>query len=165
MLASRLGGLIIYRLAVGAQEAAIEDSRSHLALILAFEQRTTATFVAPFVARLVRRAIEDHPVALDPVDVGAAQRMMSAPAFWIRLGQDDPVAGDLVDRPDMLVVAADDFHMFPDLAEKSALLLPPVAPAAEVVLEARLVLAAIVVIVAVELAHVAVAPAAVVRIV
>ena len=63
----------------------------------------------------------------------------------------------------MLVVVADDFHMLADLAEQAALLLPPFAPAAEVALEARLVLAAIVVIVAVELAHVAVAPAAVVR--
>ena len=66
------------------------------------------------------------------------------------LGQDDAVAGDPVDRADMLVVAADDFHMLADLAEHPALRLPPFAPAAEIVLEVRLLLAAIIVIVAIE---------------
>ena len=70
----------------------------------------------------------------------------------------------LVDGADMLVVLADDFHMLADLAEQAALLLPLLAPAAEVVFELRLMLAAIVVIVAVEIADVAVAPAAVMRV-
>ncbi len=64
----------------------------------------------------------------------------------------------------MLVVTADNFHMFADRAEQAALLLPLFAPAAELAFEVRLVLAAVVVIVAVELAHVSVAPAAVVRV-
>ena len=63
----------------------------------------------------------------------AADRMVDAAAFRIRLGQDDPVAGDLVDRADMLVVVADDFHMLADLAEQAALLRRAVAPAREVV--------------------------------
>ena len=85
--------------------------------------------------------------------------MMRAAAVRVGLGQDDAVAGDLVDGADMLLVVADDFHMLADLAEQAALLHAAFAPAAEVVFEARLVLAAIVVIVAVELVDLAPAPA------
>src|SRR4029077_20557751 len=90
--------------------------------------------------------------------------MMDPAAFGVGLGQDDAVAGDLVDGADMFVVAADNFHMFADGAEQAALLLPLFAPAAELAFEARLVLAAVVVIVAVKLAKVSVAPAAIVRV-
>ena len=90
--------------------------------------------------------------------------MVDSAAFRVRLGQDDAVAGGPVDGADMLVVAADDFHMLADLAEQAALLLPPFAPAAELALEPRLVLAAIVVIIAVEVAHVSMPPRMVVRI-
>src|SRR6185503_2676434 len=90
--------------------------------------------------------------------------MMRSAAFRIRLGQDDPVPGDLVDGADMLAVASDHGHMLADLTEKPALVLPLLAPASEVVLELRLMLAAEVVIVAVELAHVAVAPARIMRV-
>src|SRR5437764_14876089 len=65
----------------------------------------------------------------------------------------------------MLVVAADDFHMLADLVEQAALLHPPLAPAGEIAFEPRLVLAAILVIVAVELAHVPLPPRMVVRVV
>src|SRR6185369_11150805 len=64
----------------------------------------------------------------------------------------------------MLVVIPDDFHVPTDLSEQSAFLLPAFAPSAEVAFELRLMLPAIVVIVVVEFAHVAVAPAAIVRV-
>src|SRR5438874_1978037 len=60
------GGSASYRLAVGALKTLIEHSWAHLALIFALEQRTTAVFVAPAAARLVRRAVEDHSSILDP---------------------------------------------------------------------------------------------------
>ena len=81
--------------------------------------------------------------------------MMDAAGFRIRLGQDDPVADGAVDGADMLIVIADDLHMLADLPEQAALLLPALAPVAEIILEARLVLAPIVLIVAVELVHAA----------
>src|SRR5437764_3886536 len=65
----------------------------------------------------------------------------------------------------MLVVAADDFHMLADLVEQAALLHPPLAPAGEIALEPRLVLAAILVIVAIEIAHVPLPPRIIVRVV
>src|SRR5574338_738374 len=136
--------------AIGALEAAIEDPVAHLALALALEQRTAAAFVAPALLRLLGRAIEHHLVALDAVDIGAAQRMMNAAALRVRLGEDQPVAGGAVDGPDMLAVVADHFHMLADLAEDAALLLPALAPPAELAFEPSLVLAPIFVIVAVE---------------
>src|SRR5690348_5414579 len=90
--------------------------------------------------------------------------MMNAAAVRVRLGQDDPVAGDLVDGSDMLVVASDHLHVLMHLAQHAALVLPFLSPAAEIAFELRLVLAPIVVIVAVELAHVAVAPAMIMRV-
>src|SRR5215217_7173002 len=114
------GGWAAYRLvAVGAVEASIEHSRAHLALVVALEQGAAAVFITPAVARLVGRAVEDHPIALDAVDVGAAERVMRAAAFRVGLGEDDAVAADLVDGADMLVVVADDFHMFADAAEQA----------------------------------------------
>jgi len=65
----------------------------------------------------------------------------------------------------MLVVVADDFHMLSDPAEQAALLHPLLAPAAEVTFEARLVLAPIVVIVAVEVVDVPLPQGLVMRIV
>src|SRR5437016_3124025 len=65
----------------------------------------------------------------------------------------------------MLVVVADHFHVLADLAEQLPLLLPALAPAAEVAFELRLMLAAIIVIVAVELAQVPLAHGAIVRVV
>ena len=44
-------------LAVGALEAAIEDARAHLALVVTLEQRAAAALIAPPIARLVGRAI------------------------------------------------------------------------------------------------------------
>jgi hypothetical protein len=64
----------------------------------------------------------------------------------------------------MLVVVTDDFHLLANLAEQSALLLPPLAPAAEIALELRLMFAAIVIIIAIELAHLALAPTAIMRV-
>src|SRR4051794_11262613 len=90
--------------------------------------------------------------------------MVSAAAFRIRFGQDDAVAGDLVDRSDMLVILADHFHMLADLAQQPAFLLAAFAPAAEIALELRLPLAAIIVIVPIEFAELAIAPGAVVRV-
>src|SRR6185437_6615070 len=90
--------------------------------------------------------------------------MMDAAAVRIGLGQNDPVARHLVDGPDVLVVAAGDFHMLADSSEQVALTQPALAPGAEVVFEVQLMLAPIFVIILVEIAHVAVAPASVVRI-
>src|SRR5919112_1558091 len=114
--------------AIGALETAIEHSRAHLALVVTLEQRAAAAFVPPACARLIGRAVEDHAVAFDAVDVGAAQRVMCAAALRVGLGQDNPVARDLVDGADMLVVISDDFHMFADLAEQAPLLHPALAP-------------------------------------
>src|SRR5438067_2335337 len=160
----RFGGSVVRALAVGALEASIEHPRAHLALVLALEQRAAAAFVAPAIVGLIGRAVEDHAIALDAVDVRAAQRMMASAAFRIGPGEDQAVARDLVDGSDMAVVIADDLHMLAHLAEHAALVHPPLAPAAEVAFEARLVLAAIVVIVAVELAHMALAPRLVMRV-
>ena len=77
-------------------------------------------------------------------------------------GADDKVASGLVDLADMIIVLTDDFHMLADLAEQAALVLPLLAPAGEVVFETRLVLAAIVVIVAVEARDLTIAPAAII---
>src|SRR6476646_4835512 len=91
-------------LAVGALKASIKTARAHLALVLAFEQSAASAFVAPAIARLVGRAVEDNLVALNPVDVRAAQRMVDAAAVRIGLGEDQPVARGLVDLADMLAV-------------------------------------------------------------
>src|SRR5438128_5351114 len=91
--------------------------------------------------------------------------MMNAAALRIGFGEDDPIPGDAVDGPDMLVIVADDLHMLADLSQQTALLLPPLAPAAEVTLEPRLVLPAVFIIVAVQIAHVPLSPAMVVRVI
>src|SRR4051794_37780303 len=105
------GRPVSYRkgLAVGAFEAPIEHARADFALVLALEQSAVAALVAPTLARLLGRAVKDHPVVFDAVDVGAAQGVVRAAAFRVALGQDDPVAGDAVDGADMLVIIADDF--------------------------------------------------------
>src|SRR5438874_3864630 len=159
-----VGALRSTALAVGALEAAVEHARTHLALILALEQRTAPALVAPALPCLVGRTVKDHAVALDPVDIGAAQRMIRVAAFRIGLGKDDPVTSDPVDGSDMLIVRTDDLHMLTDLAEQLPLQLPALAPAAEVAFELHLMLAAIIVIVAVELAQVPVAHGAIVRV-
>src|SRR5438270_272150 len=41
-------------------------------MVLTLEQRAAAALVAPPPAGLVRRAVEDHAIALDTVNVGAA---------------------------------------------------------------------------------------------
>ena len=110
-------------LAVGALEAAIEHARAHLALVLALEQGAAAAFVAPALA--APASAEQSRITRSPstlVDVRAAQRMVDAAAFGVGLGQDEAVAGRAVDGADMLVVAADHFHMLADLAEQAALL-------------------------------------------
>src|SRR5947208_14729183 len=119
-------------LAIGAFETSTERARAHLALILALEQRAFAALVAPAVPCLLSPEVEHHAVAFHSVDIRAAQRMVDAAALRIRLGQNDPVAGDAIDGTDMLIVAADDFHLLADLVEQSALLLSALAPAAEV---------------------------------
>src|SRR5438105_13956243 len=90
--------------------------------------------------------------------------MMGATAFRIGFGENDPVAGDTVDSADMLVVVADDFHMLADLTEQAPLLLAPLAPAAKIAFEARLMFAAIILIVAIDVAEVPLAPATIVRV-
>src|SRR3954452_10525034 len=90
--------------------------------------------------------------------------MVDAAAFRVGLGEDDPVARDLVHSADMLIIVAKNFHMFTDLAEQAALLLPAFAPAAEIAFELRLMLAPIILVIAVELTHLPIAPAAVMRI-
>src|SRR3954467_754890 len=90
--------------------------------------------------------------------------MMGITAFRIGLGEDDPVARDLVHGADMLIVIADHFHMLADAAEHAALLLPPLAPAAKVAFEPRPVLGTIVVIVAVKLGHVPLPPRIIMRV-
>src|SRR3954467_2509379 len=93
--------------AIGASKTPIEHARAHLALVLAFEQRAASVLVAPAMPRLVRRAVEDHAVVFNAIDVRAAQRVMSSTAFRVRLGEDEPVDDDPVDRADWLPVAAD----------------------------------------------------------
>src|SRR5204862_5904114 len=61
-------------------------------------------------------------------------------------------------------VIADNFHMLADLPKKSALLLSAATPLPEVFFEPRLVLAAIVIVVPVELVHLAFAPGMIVRV-
>src|SRR5687767_2335984 len=123
--------------------------RTRFALVLALEQRALAALVAPADARLGGVDIEQHAIAVDPIDLGAAQRVVDAAGVRVRLGENQPVAGHAVDRSDMLSVVPDDFHMLADLAEHLALALTALAPAAEVVLELRLMLAAVLVIIAV----------------
>ena len=55
------------------------DSRAHLALVLALEQRAIAALVAPALLCLLGRAIEDRAIALDAVDVRATQRVVQRP--------------------------------------------------------------------------------------
>src|SRR3954464_12683546 len=80
--------------------------------------------------------------------------MMDAAAVRIAFGEDQAVAGGAVDGADVLAVRAEHFHMLADLAEQAALLLALATPVGEVVLELRLMLAAEIVIVAVELVDV-----------
>src|SRR5438270_9087351 len=94
-------------LAIGALEASIEHAGAHFAAVLALEQRAAAAFVAPPLARLLGRAVEDHAVAFHPIDVRAAERILRSAAVRVRLGQDDPIAGDAGDRAGLLIVLAD----------------------------------------------------------
>ena len=90
---------------------------------------------------------------------------MVVAVFAVALGKNDPVAADMVDGADMLLVRPNDRHMFADLAEQLALALPRGPPVGKVALEPALVLTAIVVIVAIEFVQLALAPFAVVRVV
>ena len=151
--------------AVGALEAAIEHARAHFALVVALEQARGCGFRR--ASGCAPSSAEQSRITRSPSTRSISEQLSEwcdAAAVGVGLGQDDAVAGDLVDRADMLVVVADDFHMLADLAEQAALLLAAFAPAAEVAFETRLVLAAVVVIVAVELVDVALAPAVVVRV-
>ena len=91
--------------------------------------------------------------------------MVPAARVLIVLGQDDAVAADLVDGADMRAVRTDHFHMLGDAAHMLALGLALLPPAAELLLELRLMLAAIFVIVAVELVDPLLAPLAVMPVV
>ena len=113
---------------------------------------------------LSRRAVEDHPVALDPSISEQLSDMMPA-VLAVALGQDDAVAADAVDRADMLLVGSDHGHMLADVAEQLALALAGRPPVREFTLEPALVLAAIFVIVAVERVDLPPAPLAVMRVV
>ena len=138
--------------AIGALEALVEVVRARFALVFTLEQCSALTFVAPALASLVGRAVENDLVTFDPVNFRTAERMMHAPAFGVRLGEDDAVASDLVDGADMFVVATDHFHVLTDMAKQAALAVPLLTPAGEVIFEARLVLAAVIVIITVEVA-------------
>ena len=81
-----------------------------------------------------------------------------ATGILVVFGQDDPVTLHLVDRADMLAVGPNDFMMFFHLIEQRSLSLPLIAPATEVVLELRLIVLAILVIVAVERVDLLLAP-------
>src|SRR4249919_1837303 len=89
---------------------------------------------------------------------------MVAAVVAVGLGEDDPVATDMVDGADMLLVRSDDSHMLANLAEQLALALASGPPIAEIALEPALVLTAIIVIVAIELVQLALPPFAVVRV-
>ena len=89
---------------------------------------------------------------------------MVAAVIAVTLGEDDPVAADMVDGADMLLVRSDDSHMLADLAEQLAFALASGPPIAEIALEPALVLTAIIVIVAVELVQLALPAFAVVRV-
>ena len=91
--------------------------------------------------------------------------MVHSAGVGIGLGEEDAVAAHLVDRADMAAVGADHLHMLVDLAERLALALALRTPAAELLLELRLMLAAIFVIVAVEIVDLAPPPFRIMRIV
>src|SRR4030095_14276417 len=102
--------------------------------VLALEQGPLAALVAPALLGLLGGQVEEHLVVLNPIDRRAHQRVMRAAAFRIALGEDEPVACGAVDGADMLAVAADDLHMLADVAQHLPLVLPPLAPALEVIL-------------------------------
>lgn len=89
---------------------------------------------------------------------------MNATGALAALRQDNAIALNLVDLSERLTVAADDVHMLAHLADQLPLGLTLSPPAGEVVVELRLMLAAIFVIVAVELVDLALPPFLVVRV-
>src|SRR5690349_21840308 len=84
--------------------------------------------------------------------------------FAVAFGQHDAIATDAVDLADVLLVRSYDVHMFAHLAEHLALALTRVPPRRKVAVELRLILPAIIVIIAVEFVDLTTAPFAVVGI-
>src|SRR3954469_11838184 len=149
---------------VGAGEGAIEVAGAIAPVVVALEQGAAALLAAPLVRRFLGTLVERHLV-VDALDPRAGHRMVHPAGARIRFGEDDAVAAHLVDNADMAAVRSDHLHMLGDPAERLALVLPLRAPAAEIGLELRLVLAAIFVIVAVEILDLAPPPFRIMRVV
>ena len=151
---------------IGAREAPIEDVRTVLVVVgrlvpVVAEERLVALLVAPVRLGILGRLADRHLV-VDRPDPARRNRMMAAAGIVIALGQEDAIAPDLVDGADMFAVRADHLHMLGHLQQQTPLRLAFVAPAAELVLEPRPVLAAIFVIVAVERRDLVAPPAVIV---
>src|SRR3546814_2762922 len=124
--------------------------RAFAALVFPFEERPIAVLVAPGGHRL-GRALIDHHLLVNPVDPGAGDGMMMPTGAWVALGEDDAVATHLVDRADMLSVRSHHLHMLRHAAQRLALVLAPLAPTAEFLLELGLMFTTIFIIVAIKL--------------
>src|SRR3546814_1132810 len=101
----------------------------------------------------------------DLVDPGAGDGMMMPTGAWVALGEDDAVATHLVDRADMLSVRSHHLHMLRHAAQRLALVLAPLAPTAEFLLELGLMFTTIFIIVAIKLLHLPLAPFRIVAVV
>ena len=149
---------------VGARKGAIQHVWTGVAIVIVAEQAAVALEVVEPLPGLGGGLVENDPIAFDPVDHRAAEQMVAS-IVAVALGEDDAVASNMVDGADLFLVRSNHAHMFTDLAEQLPLSLTLAAPVAEVAFEAVLVLAAIVVIVAIELVELALPPFAIVRVV
>ena len=149
----------------GARETPLEDVRALVAAaVVALAIGHVARGAAELRLGLVGLAVEHDLVVLDSLQHRAPDGVMMLVGA-VRFGQHDLVAAHLVDGANMGVVGADHVHMLLHLAEHLTLGHALPAPAREIILEARLILAAIIVIIAVERFQMATAPLAVVRVV
>src|SRR3569833_1872688 len=94
----------------------------------------------------------------DRLDPRTWDQMVMPGGILIVLGQADLIAADMIDGADMQAVRLDHLLMILHLAQQNTLALALFAPRAEFAVEPVLMLAAIFVIVAIEVAHLAIAP-------
>src|ERR1700754_4950310 len=100
-------------------------------------------------------------LVIDRLDPRRRDRVVMATRVAIGFGQQDAVAAHMVDGADMLAIRTEHLLMLLRGPQRIALALASLAPGREFALEARLVLAAIFVIIAVERADLLVAPVAI----
>src|SRR3954451_23146701 len=150
---------------VGAGEGAVEVARALAPLLVAALEQGAAPLLVPPLGRRLVGALVERDLLVDALDPRAGHRMMRAARARVRFGEEDPVAAHLVDGADMASVGADHLHMLGDPAQRLALALPFLAPAAKLGLELRLMLAAIFVIIAVQILDLAPPPFRIMRVV